>query len=116
MEKNAVAIYLSETEWKILHQASQYTVLSEPNIIRMLIKKHLEQVKKTNAIECRFELKEQINKKIYKNKIIRLKENDYLQLSYICKCTYFSMSNLVKYWIIPDLKKINERKRWDEEI
>lgn len=115
-EKDAVAIYLSEADSELLQHAKKYTVLSETNLIRVLIKKHLDKVAQRGVIEFQFVLDEPINKQTCKTKVIRLKEKDYEMLNSICRCTYFSVSNIVKYWIIPELKEINKRKEWDEKI
>lgn len=107
--EEAVAIYFSESEYNLLCKAKEITGLKDTNLIRILLKKSLNEIKKKRTLTFEYSLVEkQFERQTYKNKVLRLNSEDYSELRSICNCTCLTPSNLIKFWIMPELEKIIE--------
>lgn len=112
-KNNTISIYFTQEEYKRLEAASQYTVLGWNSLLKVFIKNGLDELEKKQKLTFVFDRNHSTDKKTYKTKVVRLDSKGYEELANICDCTPFSMSNLAKYFIMPQVDKIIDKKGWD---
>ena len=112
-ENTTVQMYLSEEEAKKIEKAEEYCVLKGTALYKVLIQNGLNELKKSKDLIFRFSKEAKQEKRKYKTKMFRLDEPQYKELKEICDSTPFSMSALIKYFIMPQVAEICERKEWD---
>lgn len=112
-KNNTVSIYFTQDEYERIERAAKYTVLGWNPLLRIFIKNGLDELETASKLTFEFEKDQIMDKKAYKTKVIRLDESGYEKLAQICSCTPFSMSNLVKYLIMPQVDAIIDKKGWN---
>lgn len=110
---NTVSIYFSKEEYEKIEKASEYGVLGWSPLMKVLIKNGLEKLLASEKLVFIFNQNETLNKEIYKTKVIRLDDRGYDEMKKICASTPFSMSNLAKYLIMPQVDEAIARKGWN---
>lgn len=108
-----MAINLSQDENEKVEKALEYTVLNWNSLVRVLLQNSLEEFDKKEEFTFVFEKKSKNEKSKYKTRMVRLDEQGYKKMADICACTPFTMSNLAKYFIMPQMNKIIEKKGLD---
>lgn len=113
MEKNrSLAIYFSEDEYDKVLAANSHLVLKESQMLMVMIKNGLDGMRQEEKLVFRFARKTR-NKKVAVTKMIRIDPDMYTELQKICSCTPFTMSNLAKYFILPQVDKVVKEGRID---
>ena len=112
-QNNTVSIYFSQNEYEKLQEAAKYTVLGWNPLLRIFIKNGLDELETSQELTFVFDRNRIVDKKAYKTKVIRLDVTGYEKLAEICACTPFSMSNLVKYLIMPQIDAVIDKKGWN---
>lgn len=112
MKKNAVAINLSEEEYKKAEEAVGYGVLPVGTLFKLLIKMGLDELEESSEFTFCFDKAQIIDKTIYKTVIVRLDKQQYQAMMEVCHSTPFSMSSLAKYFIMPKVNQMVEKKKW----
>lgn len=112
MANNAVSIYFSKNEYERVEKASEYGVLGWNPLMKVLIKNGLEALMKEEKLVFIFDPNVSLDKEIYKTKVLRLDDKGYAEMKKICACTPFSMSNLAKYIILPQVDEAIAKKGW----
>lgn len=112
-KNNTVSIYFSQEEYARLETASKYTVLGWNPLLKVFIKNGLDELETAQQLTFVFDRNQKVDKKMYKTKVVRLDPKGYEELAKICACTPFSMSNLAKYFIMPQVDRIIHKKGWD---
>lgn len=112
-KSNLVSIYLTEEELKRAEEAKSYGVLNRTGFFKILIKNGLDELEKSQDLVFRFDKNKKFGGTVDKTKVIRLDQPMYEQMERICAATPFSMSSLAKYFIMPQVDEIVERKEWN---
>ena len=112
MKKNAVAINLSEEEYKKAEEAMEYGVLPVSMLFKLLIKMGLDELEESSEFTFCFDKSQIIDKTTYKTVVVRLDRQQYQAMTQVCKSTPFSMSSLAKYFIMPKVNQMVEKKKW----
>lgn len=113
MNKNtSLNIYLSEKELKKVEEAEKHSVINRTALFKVLIKNGLDEFAGKDKLVFCFDKKQNMDKGVYKAKNVRLDPQQYEQMEHICNCTPFSMSSLAKYFIMPQINEIVEKKGW----
>lgn len=113
MNKNTVSIYFSKDEYERAEKAIQHSVLGWNPLLKVFIKNGLDELGNGEKLTFVFDRCYGVDKKTYKTKVVRLDERSYEEMVRICSCTPFSMSNLAKYFIMPQIDEMIEKKGWN---
>lgn len=113
MEKKGLIIYLNEEENEKIEKAKTYSVLDFSSLCKVLIKKGLDDLNKSDELVFRFNKHKKLDKTHSKNKSIRVDGKLYQELETVCHATPFSMSALAKYFIMSQITEIIERKEFE---
>lgn len=113
MEKKGLIIYLSEEECKKFERAKEYSILDSSSLCKVLIKKGLDELNGSEELVFRFDKSKKLDKSHYKSKSFRMDRKLYQELETVCDATPFSMAALAKYFIMPQITEIIERKELD---
>lgn len=115
-----VAINFSEKEYKMLERAESYGVLRKSQLLTLMIKSGLDRFNeacKENSYIFLFEKNEEFVKgSSYKMMLLRIPEKEYNDMSNICKHTPFSMASLAKYFVLPEIRKIDRERRCNYKL
>ncbi len=112
---NTISIYFSKDEYERAQKAMQHSVLGWNPLLKVFIKNGLDGLGDKDKLVFVFDrncLVDKKDKKTFKTKVVRLDEKEYADMVKICDCTPFSMSNLAKYLIMPQVDEIIEKKGW----
>lgn len=113
MEKKGLTIYFSEEECKKFERAKEYCILDTSSLCKVLIKKGLDELNQSEELVFRFAKSQKLDKTHFKNKTFRMEGKLYQELETVCDATPFSMAALAKYFIMPQITEIIERKELD---
>ena len=112
MKNNAVAINLSEEEYKKAEEAMGYSALPVGTLFKLFIKMGLDELEEASEFTFCFDKAQIMDKTTYKTVIVRLDSQQYQAMTEVCNSTPFSMSSLAKYLIMPKVNQIVEKKKW----
>lgn len=115
MNDKYISINFSENEYEKLKKAANYTTITDASLVRILIKKNINAANTKGFVQCTFAINSKAECGGYKTKAIKLNPDDYRQFKRIRESVLLSTSNLVKYWIMPELEQIIENKGWEAE-
>ncbi|MBC5754926.1 hypothetical protein H8Z76_13130 [Roseburia sp. BX0805] len=110
-----ISINFAEGEYEKLRKAAAYTTLNDASLVRILIKKNINAAKTKGFLEFNFPMNRKVEQGCYRSKAIQLSPEDYREFSRIRDCVTLTTSNLIKYWIMPELEQIIENKGWEAE-
>lgn len=113
MNNNTVSIYFSKDEYERVEKAIQHSVLGWSPLLKVFIKNGLDELGNGEKLTFEFDRNRKADKKTFKTKVVRLDSQEYEELVRICSCTPFSVSNLAKYFIMPQADEIIEKKGWN---
>lgn len=113
MEKKGLTIYFSEEESERFERAKAYCVLDSSSLCKVLIKKGLDELNRSDELVFRFDKCKKLDNTHFKNKSLRMDGKLYQELEMVCDATPFSMAALAKYFIMPQITEIIERKELD---
>lgn len=106
-KENAVIVYFNKGEYEILKEAKKHSVLAETTLIRVLVKEHIiNEYDNKHKIQLNFLLNSKQDRSVFKTRIVRFSKDDYEAISKICESTLLTPSNLIKYFIMPELKRM----------
>lgn len=109
---NSIAIYFSKDEYEKVSSAASQTILKETQMLMVMIKKGLDTMQHQQELVFKFD-KVPKDKKVEITKTIRVDPMVYDDLSKIRECTPFTMSNLAKYYIMPQVDEILREGSWN---
>lgn len=112
-KRHFVSINLSEDELKRVEEARSYGVLNSSSFLKVLIKNGVDELEKTPNLVFIFDKDKRFEKVSEKTKVISIDSLYYEFMEKVCECTPFSMSSLAKYFIMPQVDEILERKEWN---
>lgn len=112
-KKPSVSIYFTKNEYERVEKAIENSILDWNPLVKLMIKNGLEKIGKTEKLVFEFDKSNVVEKNTYKTKVVRMDDKGYKELMQICACTPFSMSNLAKYIIMPQIDQIIEKKGVD---
>lgn len=115
MTNKCISINFSESEYEKLRKAAAYTTINDTSLVRILIKKNINAAKKKGCLEFNFPMDKKVEQGCYRSKAIQLSEEDYREFSLLRSCVTLTTSNLIKYWIMPELEQIIKNKGWEAE-
>jgi hypothetical protein len=111
----SISINFAEGEYEKLKKAAAYTTLNDASLVRILIKKNMNAANTNGFLQFKFPINRQVAQGCYRSKAIQLSPEDYQEFNRIRECVTLTTSNLVKYWIMPELEQIIENKGWEAE-
>lgn len=114
MDRNKIAVYFSDEELTKLEEVRKYSVLNSTALFKVLIKNGLDEMEKSEKLVFSFDKNKKVNRPSSgKPKIFQLDEQQSAALDQICSATPFSRSALAKYFIMPQIDAIIDRKGWE---
>lgn len=115
MTNKCISINFSESEYEKLRKAAAFTTINDASLVRILIKKNINAANTNGYLMFKFPTNKKVEQGCYRSKAIQLSEEDYREFSRIRDCVMLTTSNLIKYWIMPELEQIIKNKGWEAE-